>query len=42
MKELFEKEGKRSETLPLEGGGTRVGVKQLRDIAKRLRRGRLC
>ena len=38
MKNRSGKYGKTRETLPLEGGGRRVGVKGLTDIAKRLRK----
>ena len=34
MKNHPEKYGKTKETLPLEGGGKRVGVKELRDVAR--------
>jgi very-short-patch-repair endonuclease len=38
MKNHSEEYGKTTETLPLEGGGKRVGVKELRGTAKRLRK----
>jgi hypothetical protein len=38
MKNHSEEYGKTRETLPLEGGGKRVGVKELRGTAKRLRK----
>jgi very-short-patch-repair endonuclease len=38
MKNCSGKYGKTKETLPLEGGGKRVGVKELRDLARALRR----
>ena len=31
--------GETRETLPLEGGGKRVGVKELRDVARAIRKG---
>jgi len=34
MKNHSEEYGKTRETLPLEGGGKRVGVKELRDVAR--------
>jgi very-short-patch-repair endonuclease len=38
MENHFGEHGKTMKALPLEGGGKRVGVKGLRDIAKRLRK----
>ena len=38
MKNTVKKQGKTSTSLPLEGGGRRVGVKELRDTARALRK----
>ena len=38
MKNSFKKQGKPYTSLPLEGGGKRVGVKELRDTASALRK----
>jgi hypothetical protein len=39
MKNQSGRQRKTSISLPLEGGGKRVGVKELRDVARALRKG---
>ena len=39
MKKQSGRQGKTSTSRPLEGGGKRVGVKELRDVARALRNG---
>jgi len=39
MKNRAVRQRKTSKSLPLEGGGKRVGVKELRDVGRALRKG---
>jgi hypothetical protein len=39
MKNQSGRQRKTSTSLPLEGGGKRVGVKELRDVARAIRKG---